>query len=342
MIAPSFSITVDGKKVDTLVKKSVLQVACDLQLNLATEATLLFFDPDYRLADSDLFPLGSEIELAMGQGAGLERLMLGEIISLEPQLDMQGTPLLRVRAYDKSHRLRRHQSARPPFLNLRDSQIAAQIAQDAGLDDEVEETPIIHEYLQQTGSDWSFLRGRAQANGFELFVNFTTLVFRRLPLQQRPVHVVKRGVDLLEIGLRLTAINQPGQHVVRSWDAKQKQALVAQVTPDTFNGNLLGKRLGAQVVAETLETPRELTMAASVFSQNEAERLAQAEFQAQAQSFISGEGICIGKAAMKAGDRLEIKGMGQRFGGQYYLTQVTHIINDKGYRTRFAFERNGA
>jgi phage protein D len=148
-------------------------------------------------------------------------------------------------------------------------------------------------------------------------------------------------VELLELTLRLSAVEQPDLHVVRGWDGKQKQPIVARVTPESFAGEVLGVGLGAAVTAEAFSERRSVTMDQPLFSQNEAELLAEAEFKNRARSFIEGEGTCIGKAEMRAGDLVEIKGMGKRFSGEYFLTRVTHVIDEQGFRTHFAIERNG-
>jgi hypothetical protein len=38
---------------------------------------------------------------------------------------------------------------------------------------------------------------------------------------------------------------------------------------------------------------------------------------------------------------IELKGLGQRFSGIYYVTSATHTINAGGYRTTFVAKRNG-
>jgi len=37
---------------------------------------------------------------------------------------------------------------------------------------------------------------------------------------------------------------------------------------------------------------------------------------------------------------VELKGLGTRFSGLYYITSSTHEVSAKGYRTRFNVERN--
>ncbi|MFW9817698.1 MAG: phage late control D family protein [Candidatus Thorarchaeota archaeon] len=340
MAATTYKIKLNRQLIEDSLRKSIVEVSCDLQLTMASEISLVIHDPNYKIADSDRFKLGAELDMEIGFQSQFHRLMLGEIVSLEPGFSESLGTFFIVRAFDKSYRLRRNKPARPAFLNVRDSDIASQLAREAGLQAEVERTPIIHEYLQQTGSDWRFLKNRAEANGYELFVQFNRLFFRRPdPSKTAPISL-KRGRDLIRLNLRLSAVDQPNLHVVRGWDARQKKPLVAKATPPTFAMAAAGTKTGAQLTARAFGESRSITFNTPVFSQNEAEQLVKAQFSSRAKHFIQGEGLCRGMPEMKAGHKIDLLNMGKRFSGLYYLTRVTHLINKNGYRTQFSMERN--
>ncbi|MGB4868916.1 MAG: hypothetical protein WBP47_02670, partial [Candidatus Promineifilaceae bacterium] len=67
------------------------------------------------------------------------KLITGEITALEPRFEEGMVAELLVRGYDKSHRLYRETKSRA-FLNKKDSDLAADIAQAAGLQADVEST----------------------------------------------------------------------------------------------------------------------------------------------------------------------------------------------------------
>jgi phage protein D len=56
--------------------------------------------------------------------------------------------------------------------------------------------------------------------------------------------------------------------------------------------------------------------------------------------FITGEGTAIGNTDIRAGEVVELNGLGKRFSGLYYVTSSTHEVGPKGYRTRFNVGRN--
>lgn len=335
-----FSIRIDGQSIDHSIRKSILRVSCDLQLTLASEITLAIHDANFKVADSDVFKLGADLELSIGSSTYFKPVMLGEVISLEPQFAEENPMLLIVRAYDKSIKMRRTKTARPAFLKMRHSEMVSQIAQEAGLQADVEITPVIYDYVQQIESDWRFLKKLASANGYELYVLFDTVVFKPSDGTSTSTHSLKRGRELLNLSLRLSGAGQPNTHVVRGWDAGQKQPLVAKITPASSTLSPPGKKLGAEITSEVLGECRTAVFDSPVASQNEAEHLAEAQFRNKARSFVTGSGWCLGNPEMKAGDNVELINMGSRFSGLYYLTQVNHIISNEGYRTRFCIERN--
>lgn len=335
-----FSIQLDGENIDSSIRKSILQVSCDLQLTLANEITLAIHDPNFKISNSDVFKLGADLELSIECGTQFKPVMLGQVISLEPELSENSPMILIVRAYDKSFMLRRTKTARPAFLNMRHSEIVSQIVQEAGLLADVATTPVIYDYVQQIESDWRFLKKMALANGYELYIFFDTVVFKPSNDTSTSTHSIKRGRELLNLSLRLSGAGQPNTHVVRGWDAGQKQPLVARTTPGSFTFSPPDKRLGAEITSEVFGECRSVTFDPPMISQNEAEHLAEAQFQSKARSFVTGNGWCLGNPEMKAGDNIELLNMGGRFSGLYYLTDVSHIISNEGYRTRFCIERN--
>jgi phage protein D len=340
MPTSSFKIKINKSDIEDTIRKSILQLVCDLQISMASEVSLLIHDPNYKITDSDVFKVGAELDIEIGFESNFQRLILGDIVSLEPAITNELGAILVVRAYDKSYRLRRNKPVRAPFLKMKDSDIVSQIANETNLTAKVEPTTITHEILQQTGSDWRFLKNRATANGYELFIEFDKLYFQKPPTTGSKTHTLKRNTDIIDLNLRLSAVDQPNLHVVRGWDAKQKQPLIAKSSATSAGVEAVGDTLGAQITSDAFGESRTITFDIPILSQDEAENYAKAEFQNQTRKFILGDGTCLGKPEMKVGEMVELQNIGEKFSGNYYLTQVTHTINSNGYRTKFTIERN--
>ena len=64
------------------------------------------------------------------------------------------------------------------------------------------------------------------------------------------------------------------------------------------------------------------------------------QLERQAMSYITGRGSCNGNPDLMARMVIELKGLGRRFSGKYYITSATHTISTSGYRTDFEVKRN--
>jgi phage protein D len=71
--------------------------------------------------------------------------------------------------------------------------------------------------------------------------------------------------------------------------------------------------------------------------------MARAALDEAALQYIEVEATCMGRADVRAGEVIEIDGLGHRFSGPYYVTATTHAYTTaRGYRTRFAARRNAS
>ena len=261
--------------------------------------------------------------------------MTGEITALEPEFD-QHKPTLTVRGYDRSHRLYRGHKTRT-FLNQTDSDIASQIAREAGLSADVEATSEQHTYvIQDNQTNMDFLRSRAARIGYSIAVDQRKLRFRRAEVSPPSAPAQEWGLSLRSFRVRLTAIAQPNDVQVRGWDPKMKRAIVGKATQaakpsqigDGKTGGEAAQPFGAQATVTVTNQP--------VRTQGEADHLAQATLDEMSGGYLAAEGVCNGEAALKAGTLVEITGVGTRLGGKYFVTATRHDYTPRGgYVTTF-------
>ena len=78
-----------------------------------------------------------------------------------------------------------------------------------------------------------------------------------------------------------------------------------------------------------------------MFNRAEANQSALGWFNDMALAYVGGEGVCVGRADLRAGTVVEIEGLGKRFSGPYYVVSTRHRFSPKhGYHTAFAVRRN--
>ena len=74
----------------------------------------------------------------------------------------------------------------------------------------------------------------------------------------------------------------------------------------------------------------------SFATQGEAAKIAQATLNQLANAYLAAEGECDGNPLIKAGTRLKIKGVGQKYSGTYRVAKAVHSLTAGGYVTQFS------
>jgi phage protein D len=293
-------------------------------------------------SDDELFAPGNEIEISLGYLGRVEKVMVGELTSLEPAFQ-GGTSTLMVRGYDLRHRLLRGRKTRS-FTDSKDSEIVEKIAGEASIKVGATDTKVKLPYvLQHNQTDLAFIRERARRIGYEVYVKEKTLQFQPLQIDKTVDITLTHGLDILEMYPRLTTMSQVGEVVVRGWDVKEKEAIVGTAAVGDETATMNGTSSGPKTANTAFGKTSFAYVDRPVFSKAEADQMALSQFNRAALAYIDGEGLCYGRPDLKAGTVITIEGLGEKFSGLYYITSVKHLWSNRGgYRTRFTYQRNAA
>jgi len=346
-----FDVSVNGTPLAELSLDCVMELAVDQSVSLPSMFTIVLvsLDPASQLPtwanDSTMFAIGDAVEIKMGYRNALVSMIQGEITSLEPEFSAANPPRLRVRGYDRRHRLQRGRKTRS-FLKQSDSDIASAIGSDAGLTVNATATNVTHDYvLQANQTNWEFLCERASRIRYEVFVMDKTLYFRPAANDQGAVLSIDMQNDntLLEFHPRLSSVGQAAQVTLQGWSVKDKQLITSTSATADVVSKMGGVQGGPDAVAAAFSAPEELLTNYPVAAQAEADAIAKACINEVALEYIGGEGVCFGNTALSAGAVITLTGIGSRFGGQYYVTSAVHrYLPDSGYRTEFRVRRTAS
>lgn len=344
-LIPGWRVRIDGRDLDLAVVPDVLSVEVEHHSNGsdAFDITVNAWDvdgQDFQHLDDERFPLGATLEVLVGYGEDMVQLIEGEIGAQSIEYGAEEAPVLHVEGYDKLHRLRRGRRSRS-FTQVKDSELAERIARDHQLQAEVEDTRIVHPHLfQYNQSDIDFLQERARRIDYEVDVADGRLVFRRAAFDRAGVESLAYRRDLKRLDLRLSTLAQVSRVVVGGWNVSRKEAVVGSGASGDALSAMGGAELGPVASERVFDAAREVVVDHPVVDQAEADQIAQALFNRISLEYIKGEGESIGNARLRAGDVVDLAGLGQRLSGAYYLTSTHHIIDEDGYRTQFSCRRN--
>jgi phage protein D len=355
---PNFDVLINGSPLKLEDKLQLVGILVDEEVNLPSMFTLEFAGLDDEVPRTDiqliddlnLIKIGNEVKVKLGYFKDkLEQLITGEITALEPEFHFSRQPSLTIRGYDRRHRLQRGRKTRS-FLQRKDSDIARQIASEAGLTPQAEDSKVIHDYvLQANQTDMEFLQTRARQIQYEVIVEDKKLFFRPVGNAKPQILTLTFKEDLLEFYPRVTAIGQVGQTTVQGWDFKKKAKIVGQAIAGSEVSKMGGQTSGAALSQSAFGKATGVISYHPVMTQAEADQLAKANFNQGVLALITGEGICQGRTDLRAGKVIKIDGdrIGKQFKGQYYVTSVSHRFSARssdrgrgGYYTHFNFRRN--
>ncbi|MCD6302105.1 MAG: VgrG-related protein [Anaerolineae bacterium] len=331
-------IQVDGTRLEQAVMDELYLVEVDCDLQLPDMAVLCLHDRDARLSSGDTFPLGGELQIGIAdaQGRGDHTLFIGLITNLEPSFKPGTLVELTVRAYDRSMRLHRGVHTRT-FANMTDSDIASQIAQEAGLQAEVEATSTSHEHVfQDAVSDIAFLRDRARALGYVAYVRDETLHFK--PASAAPERTVE-----LEFGRQLRSFHpilamseQVNEVEIRGWDVATKREVVGRASSSDAEPEIGLEQTGMDLAKRALGEAQRLLPLQRVSSQSEADARAQTALDELVSTFISAHGVAEGTPELTAGVMVNLSALGARYNGRYRVSSARHVWSTRtDYVTEF-------
>ncbi|MDX6681070.1 MAG: hypothetical protein QOG94_1109 [Solirubrobacteraceae bacterium] len=323
------SVKVGGQTLDPSV--SIVEARVQDNLLLPDAFMLRLLDPDFKLVDGSTFDIGAKVELqfaAASKPSGSDGVFKGEIVTLAPQFEKEG-PVLVVRGYDLGHRLIRSRHTRT-FQDMTASDIASKIIGEAGLAKDVQATSDVYPFEQQSNeTDWDYLWQLAGRVGFEVVCLDEKIHFRKPGSGAGNPVLLEWGVNLKGFHPRASAVQQVENVVVSGWDPASKRRVTATKSAPLLDSSIQMRRdglaNGSHQVADEI-----------VITQSEADALAQSTLDRLANAWLSADGRCVGNPSVRAGGKVEIKGVGTRFGGQYLVTQSTHVLRDAaGYDTEF-------
>ncbi len=357
---PDFKISVNGSPLPDEAAGDIIAIDVHQDVGTAGMFALRLYNWDMsklqvKWVDDANFAEGSPVEIQMGYlDSELETMIIGEITGLEPAFNSDDPFSLTVRGFDRRHRLLRGRKTRS-FTEMKDSDIAKQIAGDAGLTGKVIDSKVKLDYvLQHNQTDMEFLQERARRIAYEIIVEDKTLHFRPQQIAKPEVLTLSLEEDIVEFYPRSSTMAQVGQVTVRGWDPKTKEAIVAQAAAGKETSTMGGASSGPKTADKAFGASISSSVNWPMFNQAEADQSALGWFNDMALAYVSGEGLCLGRTDLCAGTVIKIEGLGERFSGSYYVVSARHSISPERdfsgqgssglgcYRTAFTVRRNAS
>ena len=339
--APETKILLNDAEIPAELKADILDVVVcqhvdgpssfDITVNILGPENLQMKWVD----DARVHP-GNKLEIRVGYLDRFESLIIGEITALHPKYVTSESARMHVQGFDRLHRLRRGRKTRS-FVEVKDSQIAATIAAEHGLSVDAEDSNVVFDYvLQNNLSDFDFLLERARRIRYEVRSERGQLVFKRVANHLDKVLTLEYTKTLVQFSPRLTTVGQVDEIKVRAWNPSSKEAVLGVARAGDEDSRMGGQESGGEIARSAFGARSTAVVHVPLATQAEADQVAHALYNEMALEFVSGEGEAVGNAGIQAGRTIELRGLGRRFGGNYYVKRAEHRVSPKtGYNTKF-------
>jgi len=335
------SIKLDGSELRQEIFDNLAEVTIEQDLILPDAFAVRFLDIStqpgselqtlFPLLDGDEFRVGKSIEIGLGRESAARSVLHGEVTGLELEMRADGVPSLTIRGYDRAHRLNREKKTRV-FKNQKVSDVVRTVAQGCGLRASVSDTKQVYPHLiQDSQTDWEFVRSLARQIGKEAFVRDSALSLQDSVPGGTGVEL-NFGTTLRQLRMRLSASAQVTRVQVRGWDPVKKASIEGQATvPVQTTPKDKGKH-GGEVAQAAFGTGAFVLNDQVVSSVTDANQRAQSILDEIANGFIQLDLVCLGDPQLRPGSLVRLKGVSRRFTGDFYISSCTHQLTpDRGY-----------
>jgi phage baseplate assembly protein gpV len=309
-------------------------------------------DGKFTIMDTDQFKVGEEVEIST-KG---ESLIKGEITGVQPIFSPEGTASLVVNGYTKDHRLyrgtktRTYGDANPTGAGITLENVVNTIVQETdgltGKDvDTSELSAIKFSYLiQWNQSDMGFLRHLARHIGYVCYVDDKKLCFKKPAPSSGAVELTWKE-NLRSFQARMNLSEQVDKAVAKGWDPETKQ--LVEGTFNTASDGLYPEiglvKTGDALAKECFGGGAELILSdPTIWTVDEAKGVARGLWREMSGRFMEAEGVAYDTPKIKAGKWVDIKQIGERYSGKYFVSSAVHDFTYKGLKTTFRTGRMNA
>ena len=351
VLTPDFKLTLGEEDFSVLpMKNRVMEIVVDQVSHGAAsfKVTLDDFDDVFSNGEKKIHE-GDSCVIELGYAnTEIKKLLEGIVTSIKMHRSESGRTLFIVSGFDGLQALARGRQRRS-WEQVKDSDLATLIANECGLQPDVEDSGMVLPYVAQNDiTNLKFLFERAKRIGFEVRVEEKRLIFKQPDRTSEPI-VLRWNSALADENTALiqscdfttSTSNVVQKVIVRSAeDAEPIIGEASKVSGGAFSlpGTDAAQKNNPDTTIQISKDP--------VYSQEEAEKLAQAILDERAAGYLTGTGRSEGNPNIIVSNRVKILDVGKEFEGEYTITAAKHTFKvggrrNCGYTTSFSVSRTG-
>ncbi|MEM0939794.1 MAG: type VI secretion system tip protein VgrG [Bacteroidota bacterium] len=331
----TFTILADGTEIDSSYE--VLSIHVTKSINQIPGATVILLDgnaakSDFEVSNKADFLPGVDIEIKAGYHSKESTIFKGIVVRHGITASDSGSEL-KLDCKDKAYKMTIGRK-NAYYLDKKDSDIISSLVSGSGLQVDVDATTYQHKsMLQYHATDWDFLMTRAEANGLITVVNDGEVSVKKPDTSTSPDLVISYGSDMLEFSAEIDSSNPLKSIKGFSWDSStQKVVNGAGKASIIINGNLTTDTLSEVLGIEDFDLQSNGMIEAADLKNWAIAKDVKAKLSA-----IQGYVKFQGSSLALPGKMIQLKGVGDRFNGNAFISAVHHAIEDGQWTSEVEF-----
>ena len=338
MRAPTIRITAGGveltQKLGCGITDLAIELSCGYEASGCSFTVLHEYEPEKTMFRPNgavkYLQIGAPIEVAVGYIV-TETVFSGYISEVEYTWDEGHTPEIRCSCTDakclmmKSQRMEivKEQKLSQTITAVLNERPASAFLKGSKVDKQTLKDEIIRLPLE---SDYNFLVRYAQYTGSEFFILQGKAYFREKPASTPPIMTLSLGRGMYS-----------AQASMRS-NALIKQVQVNGIDPETgkaINGKaaIKGKFSKGPTASRVMEGTTKFYFDENIINAQQATARAATLMEDQQKDFMVLRANCMGIPELVPGRYVKIKGLAPELEKSWYIQQVRHTVDDRGFRT---------
>jgi Rhs element Vgr protein len=334
---PTLKILIDGSEITNAYQ--IVSVDVNKVFNKISNAKISVIDgdpavEDFKISNTDDFKPGNEIEIQAGYHSKNTTIFKGIIIKHGIKSRKYKPSLLVIEARDKAVKMTVGRKSLL-YYDSKDSDIIEEIAGNYSLEKNVESTDIEYaEMVQHDVTDWDFIMSRAEMNGKLVLTDDGKLIVKKPDTSASSELTLIYGSTMMEFEAEMDSRTQWQSVKSFSWNYKDQELIEEEASDPNLkeNGNLSSSDL-----AEVIGLKEYSIRHSGNVSDKELKAWADAQNLKSKIARIKGRVNFQGYPDVKPGAIIELKGVGDRFNGNVFVTGIKHQINAENWVTDIQF-----
>jgi Rhs element Vgr protein len=325
---------------DDQAELPVVSVTVRHALNTISWARIVIIDGDMPkgqvpLSDGDLFKPGAAIVIKAGYGDVESEIFSGIVVRHGFKISGNNYSRLEVECRHGACKMALGRRS-AHYVDQSDSAVIESLIGRAGLSADVDSTSVTHkELVQHDSTDWDFMLARADAMGLVVQCADGKLSVKAPDFSSAAALGVTWGADLIDFAADIDARQQWKAVQANTWSPAQQallQGASAAPAAGSAQGNLDGSTLAAVASPDTYTLQSCAPQTKDVL-----DAWAKAAQLKATLARIRGHLSFQGSAKALPGTLLTVKGVGERFSGDVYLSAVQHELADGNWLSEAEF-----